>query len=77
MNALCSFVFDGPTSALLGDAATCTTAGNLLTISLAGDVQIRPNKWVACGTLVGVMSSFCQQVSSSDQSSSYRRAATN
>lgn len=44
MNALCSFVFDAPTSALLGDAATCTTAGNVLTISLAGDVQIRPNR---------------------------------
>lgn len=44
MNALCSFVFDATTSALLGEAATCTTDGNTLTISLAGDVQIRPNK---------------------------------
>jgi hypothetical protein len=44
MNALCSFVFDEQTSSLLGDASTCTTEGNVLTIWLAGDVKIRPNR---------------------------------
>jgi hypothetical protein len=44
MNALCSFVFDADTSALLGEASTCTTEGNTLTIWLAGDVKIRPNR---------------------------------
>lgn len=44
LRALCGFIFDSETSALLGAGSICTTAGDTLTIWLAGpDVGIRPD----------------------------------
>jgi hypothetical protein len=44
--SVCCVSAGGGGAALLGEASTCTTEGNKLSIWLAGDVQIRPNR---CG----------------------------
>lgn len=44
LRALCGFIFDAESAALLGGGSICTTSGDMLTVWLAGpDVAIRPD----------------------------------